>query len=338
MPYSHSCALLTAICRQEGINADYEPLWPGWFEKMLDYDIAGFSFITNAEYELSKPYMKAAKKLGKTVLVGGVYARMGAYIDPALVDIVCRGEAEPITDYIKHSDLSIFQVPHYQASIDGLPMPDLSHVAGYEFHRGYKFLQGKKIIPYQSSRGCGYGKCSFCMVKFQPKKIRMKHTIAEDLTYLSDLYHPDLFYLAEELPPYFNKEWRDQWEDIYFPFHCYIRADIKPDHLEWMIGHGLKVAAFGIETGSEKLRNNGLNKGLTDDQIMTTVDILRKNGLNYAPFYMANLPGENAQDREDTQRMIREVGGYPAVWEYQNLSKFTGVADDNSASHSGGHS
>ena len=320
VPYSHSCSLLTAICKKEGIEADYEPLWPGWFEKMIDHDFVGFSFITHDDYELAKPYMRAAKKLGKIVLVGGVYARMGAYIDPALYDHICRGEAETITDYLKTGDTSIFDNSCYQENIDGLPMNDLSRVVGNEFHRGYKFLQGLRIIPYQSSRGCGWGKCNFCMVQFQPKKIRIKHTIERDLTYLYETYKPDLIYMMEELPPYYMKEWRDQWENLYIPFKSYIRADIKPEHLEFMIEHGLKACGFGVETGSDSLRAT-LNKGVTNEDIWRTVGILKKNNIAYSPFFMGGIPGETAQDREDSVVMYNTIGGEPRVSKWSDLSR-----------------
>lgn len=335
--FSHSCSLLTAICKQQGVNADYAPLDSEWIERMTNYDIIGFSFVTDVDYIAAIPYMKVAKASGKEIIAGGVYARRGGIVENA--DIVCRGEAEPITDYIKHTDLSIFHTPHYQASIDGLPMPDLCHITGYEFQRGFPFLEGVKIIPYQTSRGCGYGKCSFCDVQFQPRGVRIKHTIAEDMARLNDTYHPDLFYLMDEWPPYYSSEWREQWAKINFPFQCYIRADIEPEHLDFMIAHGLKVCAFGIESGNETYRNEVLKKGLTDKQIMRTAKMLQKHDIKYVPFYMVNTPGETPEYREDTLRMIRQVGGFPMAWEYQDLSaSIKDYINDNSASYRGGYS
>lgn len=317
--FSHACSLLTAVCTSSGVEADYEPLWPGWHEKMKGYDVIGFSFVTDADYAASFPYMRAAKAAGKEVLAGGVYARRGAFIDPELVDHICRGEAEDaIAGYLKDGDTSIFGPPSLMTCIDGLPMPDLSHVTGFEFDRGWQFLQGLRILPYQTSRGCPY-QCSFCEVRSQPKGIRMKHTIARDLAALGMVHHPDLFYLMDELPPYYLEEWRAQWEHIAFPFQCYIRADIEPDHLRFLIDHGLKIAAFGVESGSERFRNDVLKKHLTDFELFRTVEILRKNNVIYLPFYMTGAPGETAGDQEATRGMIGKVGGYPTVWQYQDL-------------------
>jgi radical SAM superfamily enzyme YgiQ (UPF0313 family) len=321
--YNHGCSLLTAICKNAGIDADYEPLWPGWFEKMTRYDIIGFSFVCGDDYLLSVPYMKAAKAIGKEILAGGVYARRGAYIDLSLVDHICRGEAEIIDDYIWTGDTSVFEKPYYQESIDGLSMPDLSHVCGFEFHRGLPFLKGARIIPYQTSRGCPY-LCNFCEVQFQPKGVRMKHTIAQDLTKLNDKYGPDLFFLMDELPPYYSEEWRDQWKDIYFPFHAYIRADIKPEHLEFLIDHGMKIAGFGVESGDERYRNEVLKKNLTDFELFRTVKMLEKRNVLYIPFYMGDMPGETEKEKQATMDMIPKVGGYALLWQYRDLKANSG--------------
>ncbi len=319
--FSHACALLSAICLEKGIRADVFPCGTGAFlEKMNDYDIIGFSFVCDEDYKACLPFMKAAKNEGKMVLAGGVYARRMGKIDSRLVDYICRGEGEIIPDFILNGDETIFDHKYFQESLDGLPMIVLEGLSGYEFHRGFPFLQGVKMIPYQTARGCPY-ECSFCEHQYQPKGIRMKHTIHDDITMLSEKYSPHLFYLLDELPPYYSEEWLDQWKYLNVPFQSYIRADIEPEQLEKLIDHGLKVAAFGIESGSEKFRNEVLNKNLTDDQILRTVKILKKRNIIYIPFYMANIPGESLEDRIKTSEMITDIGGYAIVWSYRNLEE-----------------
>jgi radical SAM superfamily enzyme YgiQ (UPF0313 family) len=317
--WNHGVALLTAICKEHGIDADYFPCGTEAFiEKMKDYDTVGFSFVTDLDYQASLPSMKSAINAGKTVLAGGVYARRMGKIETRLVHHICRGEGEIIPDFILNGKEDIFDHKYYQVSLDGLPMPDLSHVTGFEFHRGMPFLQKLRIIPYQTSRGCPY-KCSFCEVQYQPNTLRIKHTIHDDLTMLSEQYNPDLFYIMDSQPPYYSEEWREQWEYLNVPFQCFIRADIESTQLEWMIDHGLKVAAFGIESGDEKFRNEVLHKNITDDDILRTVKILKKRNVIYIPFYIANIPGESLEDRIKTVEMMKDIGGWPTVWLYQSL-------------------
>jgi radical SAM superfamily enzyme YgiQ (UPF0313 family) len=143
----------------------------------------------------------------------------------------------------------------------------------------------------------------------------MKHTIRDDVQKLQREHSPDLIYILDELPPYYSREWRDQWTSLYTPFLSYIRADIKPEHLEFMIDHGMKVAAFGVESTDEDFRNIVLNKHVSDAQIKTTTSILRKHGVSYIPFYMTGIPGEVPLDVDK----VRAIGGYPITWQYQNL-------------------
>jgi anaerobic magnesium-protoporphyrin IX monomethyl ester cyclase len=316
--WNHGVALLTAILKEHGIKADYTALDSEFESKIKDYKTIGFSFVTDKDYQESIPYMKIAKAAGKEILAGGVYARRGAYIDPSLVDHICRGEGEILWDYLINKDERIFNEPYYQKDLDKLPMPDLSNVTGYEFHRGWDYLKGLKIIPYQTSRGCPY-KCTFCEVQFQPSGLRIKHTIYKNLIHLMETYNPDLIYLFDEQPPYYSKEWRDQWQDLNIPFVCYIRADIEPKELDFMVKHGMKAAAFGVESGSQEYRNKVLKKNLTNAQIFRTVDLLKKNDIFYMPFFMAGLPGESYSDRRATQLMMYQLGGMPIVWEYQDL-------------------
>lgn len=317
--WNHGAALLTSICRGSDIDADYAPLGNSWFEKVKGYDIAGFSFVTDRDYIASIPYMMSASQEGKIVIAGGPYARRGGYIYPDIADCICRGEASSLPNFIINGDTRVFDEVMVD-DLDAIPGPDFSHLTGYEFHRGYPFLNGVRIFPYQTSRGCPFH-CSFCDVQYQkPSGVRIKHTIKSDLEELVMSYRPNLVYLLDTTSPYWMKEWRDQWDGLYVPFQTYIRADISEYELEFLIAHGLKFAPFGVESGSERFRNEVLKKDITDDQIWRTVRVMRENDVVYAPFFMAGMPGETEDDKKATSDMINSIGGWPTVWQYQDLS------------------
>jgi len=325
--WNHGAALLTSVCDDSDIDADYAPLDYSWPDKMKGYDIIGFSFVTDSDYIASISYMMMANQEGKIVMVGGPYARRGGYIYPDLVDYVCRGEASCLPDFIINGDAKVFNEVCTD-DLDAIPPPDLSHLTGYEFHRGYPFLKGVRIFPYQTSRGCPF-QCNFCDVQHQkPSGVRIKHTIKEDLEGMMMAYKPDLIYLLDTTSPYWMKEWREQWKGLYVPFQTYIRADISEFELEFLIAHGLKFTPFGVESGSERFRNEVLKKGITDEQIWRTVRILRSNDVTYAPFFMAGMPGETPEDKKATIKMMNEIGGWPTVWQYQDLSISIRGSDD----------
>ncbi len=316
--FSHAAALLKAICNKSGLDVGLTRLDDTFSAKIKGYDVISVSFVCDEDYKASLPYMQIAKDAGKEVIAGGVYARRGAKVE--IADKVCRGEAEgQIVRYLVDSDKRIFNEVGYSADISSLPLPDISQVKGHEFHRNMPWLQGLKIIPYQTARGC-IGKCSFCNCRLQPAGIRIKKTIRKDMCELNRIHRPDLFYLLDELPPYYLKEWRDQWEGSYYSFMSYIRADIKPEYLEWLIAHGLKVTAFGVESGDERYRNRVLKKNVTDMDIYRTVGILNRHNVICTAFYMVDGPGETDRMKKKTEEMTARLGVRSIVHPYQDIA------------------
>ncbi len=290
-------------------------------------DFVGFGMVTGQEYNFCLPFMRQVKAMGIPVLVGGVYVRRGAYIDPGAVDYVCRGEGEILSDFILDGKTDVFDRPYLHENLDDLPMIDYTRFTGYEFDREIPFLKGIRILPYHSSRGCPY-QCSFCEVKFQSRKVRIKSLIRKDLTYLQEAFKPDLFHIMDELIPYYNEVWCAEIEDAQVPFMAYIRADISAEKLHFLIQNGLRVAIFGVESGDEKYRNEILKKNLLDDDIYRTVGMLKAYGIYYVHFYMVGGPYETPGIKAKTLGMARGLEGFPIIWQYEDLSKRVFSVDD----------
>ncbi len=330
--YNHGVSLLASILRERGIEVFVVEL-----DILIDVqqiveeneiDFIGFSIVTSQEYNLCLPFMYDAKQTGKSVLVGGVYVKRGSYIDPSAADYICRGEGEILPDFILNGKTEIFDKPYFHENLDNLPLPDYSKLTGYELDRDYLILKGLKIYPYQSSRGCPY-QCSFCEIRFQPSKVRIKSMIHEDMDLLAEKYHPDLFCFMDALLPYYNEEWCKNFDGNKHPFIAYIRADISRDKLMFLIRNGLKMAAFGIESGDEIYRNEYLKKDLMDADIHRTIAVLQAHNIAYVPFYMSGTPFETKEIRAKTMGMARALGGLPQIWVYEDLSKRVFNIDDD---------
>jgi len=322
--YNHGVALLSSILEAKGIKVYVleidqlldikKPI------KELEIDFIGFSIVTSQEYIYCLPHMIEAKKMEIPVLVGGIYPRRGAFIDPAGYDYVCRGEGEILGDFILNGKTEVFDSPYLHENLDNLPMPDINHLTGYEFDRDIHFLKGLRIIPYHSSRGCPH-LCSFCEVRFQPQKIRIKSTIRQDMDFLAKKFNPDLFHIMDELLPYYNENWVETFDGNPYPFLCYIRPDIKGDQLKFLIDNGLKITIFGVESGDENYRNEVLKKNVLDADIYRTAGMLQAHGILYVPFYMYGTPFETEEMVRKTIGMARGVGGHPIIWKYEDLEK-----------------
>lgn len=316
--YNHGIALLSALCKRKGIETGLVVLsTEDAFEQAIeDYSIVGFSCVTVHDYRLALPFMRLAKERGKIVLLGGTYPRM-ADVSDAPADYICKGEAELLPDFLLYHDTSVFDNRMVCSDLSSLPLPDYDLFEPYPFKRT-DLLKGK-VLPYFSSRGCTH-RCRFCQVRYQPSRLLVRASVQRDLEYLKDRYRPDCFFLGDELVPYYSREWRDSWGEFKHPFFAYIRADVPPKILEWLIGRGMIACAFGVESGDERYRNEVLGKNLSDKVIIETVRILKENGVIYAPFYMTGTPGETEEIRVKTLSMLRELGGFPFLFTYEELN------------------
>jgi radical SAM superfamily enzyme YgiQ (UPF0313 family) len=100
---------------------------------------------------------------------------------------------------------------------------------------------------------------------------------------------------------------------------AYIRADIKPDLLLWLIDRGMKGCAFGVESGDETYRNTVLKKNLTDDQLWNTIEILEKHSIWYSASFISKTPGERMHHQMKTAQMINKIKGYTFLAPYEEL-------------------
>ena len=70
---------------------------------------------------------------------------------------------------------------------------------------------------------------------------------------------------------------------------------------------GCAVAHFGVESGNERLRNQVLEKKVTDEHIVNAASLLRKHGIRIGTFNMLNLPGETLENGWETVMLNRRI-------------------------------
>jgi len=319
--YSGGIALLSALCRAKGLNTELCMLGSedGFRRCLAEWrdPVICFSAVCHADYERAAPFMALAQAAGKTVLLGGTWANLGREA-LASVDHVCRGDGETLPDFLLNGDDRLFRERMVWTDLNALPLPDYELFKGIPFQRGLPETDGLDCLPYLSSRGCPYP-CTFCQIRKQPKGYRIRTKVEEDLKYLAKRYGPDLFFIGDAQLPYNSATWRDSWGNFRHPFVAYIRADIEPELLLWLIDRGMRGCGFGVESGDENYRNAVLKKGLTDEQLWRTVEILDKHSVWYVPFLMTGLPGESFAQKTQTARMARKLGKYVVTWNYEEL-------------------
>jgi hypothetical protein len=101
---------------------------------------------------------------------------------------------------------------------------------------------------------------------------------------------------------------------------------------------GCTQISYGVESGSEKIRNAVLKKNIGTDQIKRAFDLTVRYGILARAYFIYGSPGETRETIEETLNLIREIKPlsiifyildiFPGTALYYDFLKKTGATDD----------
>lgn len=168
-----------------------------------------------------------------------------------------------------------------------------------------------------ASRGCPY-ECYFCSTpgptnRFDnPIKMRyrspqnvldeVKEIVAASRGEVS--FADDTFTLNRKLTLELCEKIRQQ--DVRFRWRCVTRIDRVDDELlAAMRRAGCQTIGFGIEAGSERMRQKVMTKGkFSNEEIGRVVGMCRKHGIAVNSFWIIGNPTETPEEIDETEDMI----------------------------------
>lgn len=189
----------------------------------------------------------------------------------------------------------------------------------------------REIFDYQSvidsdydravfmlSRGCPY-RCTYCSnhalrelqqgpyVRFRS----VESSIAEIKSVLSR-YRVRSIFLADDvftLNKEFVKKFCERYKkEVGIPFEVTTRVETaSEDMFGWLKDAGCTRVAMGIESGNEWLRQNILNRKMTNEQIIKAFRLAKEAGLKTKSYNIVGFPGETEEMFEDTVRLNAEI-------------------------------
>jgi len=304
--------------------------------KVTDYidnnkpDLIAFSVVTG-QHKTVLDIAKAVKRAFPDIpiVVGGAHPTFfPEIINEAPIDVVCRGEGEDamldlmncLNNGKRAAGSGIEQIENLwvktgngvvkndvrplREDLDSLPFPDRT------IYDKYPYIASQPVRRFMSGRGCPY-ECNFCFNHAQKKlyagkgkfvRMRSVQNVLDEIRKVADRYssmrrvkfEDDTFTLNRRWIMNFLPEYKAQ---IGMPFACYSRADCVSEDLARALKEaGCDRLDFGLESGNERIRNEILNKRLTDAQIIEAAEILRRNGVPFGTANMFGLPGETLDD------------------------------------------
>jgi anaerobic magnesium-protoporphyrin IX monomethyl ester cyclase len=307
--YSHGLASLAAILERDLPSAELDLVTVRTDDTVLnarllldhDPDVLLFSCMSN-QWPHACRLAAEIRSLGdRPFLVAGgshiIASPSSAASSP--FDLAVHGEGEEVlADIVRsprrldHCEVVSGPIVHDLAT---LPMPELS------------IFDTEDILAYPSvmfSRGCPY-KCNYCMSRLGGigSKVRWKspQRAISEVMQLIYTARPQEIYIDDDTflknPAWVRDFCGDYARTAKIPFFCNARPEtVKCDICQDLAAAGCAAVGIGIESGSERIRRDVLNRKMPDDKILQAFELVHAAGMKTWSFNMVGIPGETPED------------------------------------------
>jgi radical SAM superfamily enzyme YgiQ (UPF0313 family) len=235
----------------------------------------------------------------KLVLGGGLvtsWTRRPHWQNPfkGLVDHLVAGPGEaPLLSLIGVSSERQFGNDHYRPDYDSLPMRDY-------------FAPGP-ILPYSSSSGCYWNRCSFCPERAEgnPYIAIPAEEVILDLLHLVDKQKPVLIHLLDNaISPSLMKTISEHPPGV--PWYGFVRITrhlADPDFCLALKRSGCVMLKLGLESGDQTVLND-LQKGVDLKEASSALRNLRKAGIATYVYLLFGTPPEGQIEARRTLEFV----------------------------------
>jgi len=336
-----SFPLVLALARAQGHHVDLTEFGPNQKKArrfLADFapDIIAYSVCSNEiqEYLAFNQSLKQEQKF--FALFGGPHPTFSpSMIHEKGVDAICRGEGDVTFPLFlkKFGSEAMYEVPNFcfkkpDGSCCENPLTDLipnldkgPFPARDIVYAKSSFMANNPIKSFMAGRGCP-NKCSYCfnhsynqMYSGKGRVIRVK-SVSRLIAEIADIaknyplrfvrFHDDVFGSDREWLAEFAERFP---KEIAMPFSCYIRANMVTEEYAALLKKaGCYSVCTAIECANEQLRNDVLCRYLSDEQITTACERIKKQGIRIFSFNMLGIPGESEADVFATIDMNRRLG------------------------------
>jgi hypothetical protein len=203
--------------------------------------------------------------------------------------------------------------------MDDNPVPD---------YRGIDFSHYMLPEPagfYTTSRGCYYGKCTFCPESFRTGfRMRSPENVYADIRDIVRNQGVRNIHFFDPLTPprtlaHLSREAaREQLPLNYYAEVKFEKIYTSKRYVKTLAEGGCKILQFGFESGVQRVLDQ-MKKGNNLDQIEIMLDNLKEHGITVAGSWFIGFPTENEEDARETWRFIRRH------WDEMHFSLYTGT-------------
>ena len=177
---------------------------------------------------------------------------------------------------------------------------------GYDFK---KYFAPEIILPFQSSRGCYWGKCSFCDQDFgQNFNVKNVEKLTDEFIQLKEKYGIKYFEFIDESvgPSYLaelSRKIKEKDIDINYFFDARLEGAFSFEILKEAHNTGLKMVLWGLESGSNSVMEL-INKGIDIEKRFEILKNSKDAGIWNFAFIFFGFPTETIDDARKTIQML----------------------------------
>lgn len=168
------------------------------------------------------------------------------------------------------------------------------------------YCEEEEGVAILATRGCPFN-CIFCCSIAMGRKVRYRspENIVDEMEEIKDEYHGRFRFVDDTFTINKERAFRLCTEIIKrklnVKWSCSTRADcVDESLLEIMHKAGCEYIAFGVESGSERVRNNIVRKNIMNKDIFRALRLCRKIGIKTGCYLMLGFPTETLEEMYQT--------------------------------------
>jgi len=299
-------------------------------------DVIGFPCLTGVHRNVLELSSMLKKEFPHCkILLGGIHPTLfPKVIEDPNVDLICRGEGEwPTCELLDAIDSrsQALDIPNITWKKDGhvhhnemrplidpldsLPFPD------YSIYKNIPCIAGDTYPAVYMTRGCPFA-CTYCHNSNQKKIYKGKgkyvrsfghERILEEVGSVifhypktravflgADTLGSDIEWLTGLLTKYSSR--------FNMPYTCLIRPEfINNDLVKLLAETNCHMIAFGVESGSERIRYDLLRRKYPNDQIIYAASLLKKYGIQFRTYNIIGFPSETPDEMLSTLKLNLKI-------------------------------
>ncbi|MFH0783741.1 MAG: radical SAM protein [Pseudomonadota bacterium] len=194
--------------------------------------------------------------------------------------------------------------PPALAGTDILPPPDFSHF------KLDKYLTPEPVLPLMTSRGCPWGRCTFCTHHHSYRRYRTRRIedCVAEIKILQKQYDCSLFYFYDEMipPQRFKKlagQIIDEGLEIHYGAYAKPVKKFNSDLCKLIQRSGCRVLQWGVEAASQRILDL-MSKGTDIHEVEQVLINSTQAGMYNLIFILFGFPSETTAEFNHTLEFI----------------------------------